>query len=249
MIGPPGIEPDDEQGLAAALGILGAVAVPMVLGPIREQVGQANVVLLLAGVVVATGAAGGRRAGMATSVVAVLAFNFFHTRPYLSFDVDAGRDVVTLALLLLGGVAASEAAHRVHVSRRQAETAHLAITRLGELAGNLAAPHDPAAITAVARSLVARQLPGVTAAVEIPTGPRPMARAHRDGTVEPVPGTRVRTAVELHDGPVAVPIAFGEETFGRIVVEPGSGPLDHDDWLTVRILADHVALALAGAVR
>ncbi len=249
MIGSPGHEPDDEQGLAAAVGLLGAVAVPMVLGPLREQVGQANVALLLAGVVVATGAAGGRRAGMATSVVAVLSFSFFHTRPYLSFDVDAGRDVVTLALLLLGGGVASEAAHRVHVSRRQAETSHLAITRLGELAGNLTTPHDPEAVVTLAETLIAHQLPEVAAAVEIPPGPRPMARAHRDGTLDPVPGSRVRTAVELHDGPVAVPITFGEETFGRIVVEPASGPLDHDDWLTVRILADHVALALAGAVR
>jgi hypothetical protein len=241
------VEPDDEQGLAAVLGLFAALLVPMVLGPVREEVGQANVALLLGAVVVATGAAGGRRAGYATSVVAVLGFNFFHTVPYQSFNVEAGRDIVTLGLLFVAGFVASEVAHRSRVARRQAETSHLAITRLGALAGDLAAPRDASAIAHAAEALIARQLPGIEAAVEVPAGPDPITRLGHDGTIEPAPGSRVRTAVELHRGPVAVPITFGDESYGRIVVPPSSPPLDHDDWLTIGILADHVALALAGA--
>lgn len=240
-------EPDDEVGLVVAGGMLAALLVAMALAPVREQVGQANVALLLAGVVVIAGAAGGRRAGMATSVVAVLAFNFFHTRPYLSFDVDAEHDLLTLVLLLGAGVAASEVAHRQRRAGAVERAARASVARVGRLAADLA--HGlPADVAAHAEALVRAEVPGADVRVEIPAGPDALPRAHRDGTLDAEPGSRVRRAAALHDGPVALPIRFGDRTFGRVVVDAGTGILDPEAVATVAVLADQVALAVSRGV-
>ncbi len=237
-------ETDDEVGLVMAGGVFAALLVPMALAPVREQVGQANVALLLAGVVVIAGAAGGRRAGMATSVVAVLAFNFFHTRPYLSFTVDGAHDLLTLGLLLAAGAVASEAAHRHRRALREEDEARRTVARVGRLASSLTHPGNDVAATTEA--LVRAELgEAASVVVEIPVGPAAIPRAHRDGSLDPEPGTRVRRAASLHDGPVAFPIAFAGTTYGRIVVAAPDGALAHEAVATVAILADQVALAVA----
>lgn len=238
-------ETDSEVGLVVAGGVFAALLVPMVLAPVREQVGQANVALLLAGVVVVAGAAGGRRAGMATSVVAVLAFNFFHTRPYLSFDVDAEHDLLTLVLLLAAGGAASEVAHRHHRALAEEDAARRTVARIGRSAFALAHPGDGDVVSRTEDLVRAELGPRATIRVEIPVGPVEIPRAHRDGSLDPEPGSRVRRAAALHDGPVAFPIAFAHRTFGRIVVDAPNGTLAHEAIATVAIVADQVALAVS----
>ncbi|HEX7135483.1 MAG TPA: DUF4118 domain-containing protein [Iamia sp.] len=238
-------ETDDEVGLVVGGGVLAALLVPMVLATVRDEVGQANVALLLAGVVVIAGAAGGRRAGMATSVVAVLAFNFFHTRPYLSFTVDGAHDLLTLALLLVAGIGASEMAHRHRRALTEEDEARRTVARVGRLASDLTHPGDQDVVV-VAEDLVRSELgPTATVRVEIPVGAVVIPRAHRDGSLDPEPGSRVRRAAALHDGPVAFPIAFAERTFGRIVVDAPDGTLAPETVATVAILADQVALAVS----
>lgn len=244
----PTSETDDEVGLVVGGGVLAALLVPMALAPVRDQVGQANVALVLAGVVVIAGAAGGRRAGMATSVVAVLAFNFFHTRPYLSFDVDAEHDLLTLALLLLAGAVASEVAHRHRRAIREEDEARRTVVRVGRLASWLT--HPDGDVAARTEEMVRAELgPGIAVRVEIPAGPEVVPRVHRDGSLEPEPGSRVRRSAALHDGPVAFPIAFAGRVAGRIVVVAPPGVLAPEAVATVAILADQVALAGARPAR
>ncbi|HMJ76551.1 MAG TPA: DUF4118 domain-containing protein [Iamia sp.] len=240
----PAPEPDDEVGLVAAGGVFAALLVPMVLATVRDEVGQANVALVLAGVVVIAGAAGGRRAGMATSVVAVLAFNFFHTRPYLSFTVDGGHDLLTLGLLLVSGVVASEVAHRSRQAQAEERAARATVARVGRLASDLA-HGEPDDVAGHAERLVRAEVGAASVRVEIPVGPEPLPRAHRDGCLDPEPGSRVRRSAALHDGPVAFPITFADRLFGRVVVDASDGVLDPDTVATVAVLVDQVALALA----
>ena len=128
-----------QPGVVLALGAftVGLVAVAAV--PFRSALGNANVALLLGLVVVATAAFGGRQPAIVASVLAALAFNVAHTRPYLSFKIDARVDVMTTLLLVVTGLVAGEATERGWRSRdaeqhrvRQIEQLH----RIAELASS-----------------------------------------------------------------------------------------------------------------
>src|SRR4030095_1910245 len=98
---------DDEQlrtvmGLAFAT--LGPVVVALLLVPIRSDVANATLALVLVLVFVAAAIFGGRRAGAVAAVMATLSFDFFLTKPFLSLEVESSDDVETLLILLGGGV-------------------------------------------------------------------------------------------------------------------------------------------------
>ena len=67
----------------SALGALTAITVAGLIVPLRSTIDNTNVALVLVLVIVAAASFGGRAAGVTTSVVAALAFNFFHTQPVL----------------------------------------------------------------------------------------------------------------------------------------------------------------------
>jgi hypothetical protein len=61
---------------------------------------------------------GGRAAGAAAAVSAALSFNFFHTVPYLTLQIDSADDVETTLLLLAVGLAVGQlASYRRHPLR------------------------------------------------------------------------------------------------------------------------------------
>ncbi len=66
---------------------------------------NANVALVLVLVVVLAAIGGGREAGAVAAVSAALSFDFFHTVPYLTLQIDSGDDVETTLLLLGVGLA------------------------------------------------------------------------------------------------------------------------------------------------
>lgn len=88
----------------------------MALVPVREEFGSANVAIVLVMVIIAA-AAGGRMAGVVTALVAAMSFNFLHTKPYLSLRIHAGRDVFTVALLVVVGVAVGSLAQLYGTAR------------------------------------------------------------------------------------------------------------------------------------
>ena len=91
----------DRQLVSSALGSLGAIAAAGVLVSVRGTIVNTNVALIMVVVVVAAAAGGGRTAGAVTAVVATLAFDFFHTKPYLSLSIESADDLETTILLLL----------------------------------------------------------------------------------------------------------------------------------------------------
>jgi K+-sensing histidine kinase KdpD len=94
----------DRQLVSSALGSLVAIAAAGVLVSVRGTIDNTNIALVMVVVVVAAAAAGGRTAGAVTAVVATMAFDFFHTKPYLSLTIESADDIETTILLLLIGL-------------------------------------------------------------------------------------------------------------------------------------------------
>ncbi len=103
--------------LAFALSGLSALVVAMLMVIVRGELRPEAIALVLAVTVAVAGRVGGREGGVAAALISAVAFNFFHTRPYLSLKIDDPGDVLTTALLLVvglvvGGLSARAAAQR-----------------------------------------------------------------------------------------------------------------------------------------
>jgi K+-sensing histidine kinase KdpD len=95
---------------------------------VREDMGIANVALVLAGITIVA-ALLSSLAGLVTSVVAAMSLNYFHTAPVHSLRVSAGSDLLAVGLLAMIGLMVS-AVTAVRVRRtavaRRGEHADLA---------------------------------------------------------------------------------------------------------------------------
>ncbi len=138
----PPPETPSPPGLAASIGAFTALVVAMVLVPVREEFGGANVAIVLVIIIIAA-AAGGRLAGGVTGLVAAMAFNFLHTEPYLSLRIHAGRDVFTVALLVVVGLIVGQLAQVYGGTRKRSEQ-RLADGEVLERAARLLAEDAPA---------------------------------------------------------------------------------------------------------
>jgi hypothetical protein len=107
----------DRATLGAVIGAAVAVTVALAFVPLRDEIGNANVALALAVVVVAAGAVGRRPGGTVTAAVAATSFDFFHTRPFGALRVSALRDVATIALLFALGAIAGDLSTRLARAR------------------------------------------------------------------------------------------------------------------------------------
>ena len=96
--------------LWVALGGAAPIVVAAALVALRDHLLNANVALVLVLVVVLAAVGGGRSAGAVAAVSAALSFNFFHTVPYLTLEIDSADDVETTLLLLAVGLAVGQLA-------------------------------------------------------------------------------------------------------------------------------------------
>jgi K+-sensing histidine kinase KdpD len=74
-------EIDGEGAFWAVTGFAASIVVGVVLRPLRTSAGLENVVIVYVIVVAVTAAIGGRLAGLASSLSAALAYNYFFTTP------------------------------------------------------------------------------------------------------------------------------------------------------------------------
>ena len=140
--------------LALLLAVVAPFAVAVVLVPLRDDLANTQIALVLVVVVVAVAANGHRVAGFLAALSAGVWFDFFFTQPYQRFTIADRSDIETLVLLLLVGIAVTELA--VWGRRQQA----LASREAGYLAGIRAAAESGATggsssalITEVSRQL------------------------------------------------------------------------------------------------
>ncbi|MBL8926233.1 MAG: DUF4118 domain-containing protein [Pseudonocardia sp.] len=99
---------------ARTLALTAAVLAPVVVGALlslaRDLIANNNAALVFVLVVVAVAATGYRAAGLLAALVSAASFDFFLTRPYLTFTINDRDDVETAVLLALIGLAVTEIA-------------------------------------------------------------------------------------------------------------------------------------------
>ena len=148
----------DRTGLliGVAVGVPAAVAAGAITALFRDVFNSTNAALVLMIVVVAVAALGGRAAGVVTALAAVVSFDFFHTRPYLSLTIDSRDDVETTILLLVAGLIVGTVASHQQLARRRAGSANAEIRRIHRVAEAAASSVDAATVIAAAQDELAR---------------------------------------------------------------------------------------------
>ena len=237
---------NDAARIWSALGALAAIAVAGLLVPLRSTIDNTNVALVLVLVIVAAASFGGRAAGVTTSVVAALAFNFFHTQPYYSLRISDRYDIITTILLAVVGLAVGEIAvlsHRHEVVAGEHATGARHLERVAGLVASGASESD--VWDAVRAGLVA-ELGLASCRFDPGVGLTHLPRIERDGRL--LEGERYFTG-----GGFALPAEGAEilveqqgRTLGRLVLEPeGRRAVSRDQRRVGIALADQLAVVLS----
>jgi hypothetical protein len=119
---------------------------------VRGHITNTNVALILAVVVVVAGALGGRAAGMAAGLTAAVSFDFFHTRPYLSFLIHDADDVEMTLLLLVLGLVSGQLAWKAGVAAHQRDDTRGGLDQIRRLADKVARGQESVDVIAAARA-------------------------------------------------------------------------------------------------
>jgi K+-sensing histidine kinase KdpD len=231
------------------LALILAVTLPLALAagmvPFRADIANANVALILAAAVVLVASLGRRSAALISAVSAMVWFDFFHTRPYESFRINSGDDLLTACVLLAVGLFVGELAVRSRQHRTAAADSSNDIARIHSVA-ELVANGESAEylITVVANEL--RDLLSLQAChFEAHPGTKPIARLEQNGEVVIGP---VRWGVNSMGFPgkeVELPVMGHGHVLGRYVLVPTPAePVSFDKRVVAVALADQVGAAL-----
>ena len=98
------------RSLTVGAGALLPLVICSLLALIRDSVSAASAALVMVLVVVAVGATGDRVGGLVAAVSGAAWFDFFLTKPYLTFTIDDAEDIEITVMLVVIGVAVTELA-------------------------------------------------------------------------------------------------------------------------------------------
>lgn len=235
--------------LAWAIALAGPVVVSAALVPLRDEIRPSNASLVLVLVVVIAAVLGGRIGGATAALVSALSFDFFLTRPYYSFTIDARDDVETAVLLLIVGLIVGELVVRTRRSRTQAAVSRAEVVQVRRLS-ELAAGGEPAGrlITIVQGELTAllhlrgSRFEPIPFADELPVLTHSGVR---------IPGIEAWRSPPP-DGHVALPVSGSGRTVGRFVLDLEDGAtgitLPLEDRALALALADQLGTVLANEI-
>ena len=182
---PRNLEIDGEGAFWAVAGFAASILVGMALQPLRESAGLENVVVVYVIVVALTAAVGGRAAGLASSLSAALAYNWFFTTPYGTLRIDTAEQVATVVLLFLAGLLASlggRATRRARVEAREEADVLQVLTVINLAAARTGREADAVAVDGLRDLLDAR---AVRVVREGPEGDLVVAQAgHVEGELD-----------------------------------------------------------------
>ncbi|HEY7626085.1 MAG TPA: DUF4118 domain-containing protein [Ilumatobacteraceae bacterium] len=231
--------------IALAIGPAVALAVAGLLDPVRDDFGLANVALVLSCIVVVAALAG-RAAGLTTAVTAATAYNFFHTQPYHSLRIDAGRDIATVGLLIVIGIIVAEMSAWRRRVQAASERRLQGVRALESVAAQLADGATTDDIWTSIRAALIDTLGLADCRYEPGVGPS-VAVLPRSGSLVGQAMRLTATGFELPAEGVAIPVTYASQTFGHIVLVPRPGSGSQRDIRQVAVaLADEYAIALAG---
>jgi hypothetical protein len=233
------------------LGGLAPIGVAAGLVSLRGHVANADIALVLVVLVVAAAAAGGRGAGALAAVVSTMAFDFFHTRPYLSLKITSAEDIQTTALLLVVGLAVGQMALIVRHRSRDAAESRVAVESLYRVAEQAARDSDVEHLTEVVRA----ELTGLLslARCSFHTGPPPAGVSVLEPSgwmVDSNVHRYTQAGEQLPGAGLAIPVRNGGELQGHVLCVPVPGSSVPFGRRRVAItLADQFASALAAGQR
>lgn len=229
-----------------ALGALGPIVVALLLVPVREELHNANLALMLVLVVVLAGIVGGRGAGALAAIVATISFDFFLTQPYLSMKIETSADFETAVILLGVGLLVGTVASRGRRSERGRERAATAITRVHRAADRIAqgAPFDE--VVAVVTTEL-RELLGLHDCwLELPPDTYAMPTLQRGGSIDASERHWFEGGVVLSEDGVELPVLEQGVLVGRLVlVGDPTHPVTIEERVVAVALADQLGAALA----
>lgn len=167
-----------------ALAGLVSIAVAALLVPLRDEIDNTNLALILVLVVTIAAIVGGRVAGAVAAVMSTLAFDFFLTRPYLSVRIDSADDLETAGILLAVGLLVGEVAARGRQSRRAREQAATAIQRVTRVVDRIAHDAPLEEVAAAVKTELTELLALADCWVELPPFTWVLPRLERGGTIQ-----------------------------------------------------------------
>lgn len=156
---------------AASAGVVAACALLGLAFYLPPDLSEESLILL-AGVVI-TALWFGRLAAIVSSVLAVLAFNYFFTEPRFTLNVNDPRYLITFAVMLAVGLVVGTLAARTREQRLRAWSRERATAAQHALSRELAAARDVRAAAAI----VARHTHDLLKADVVVCAPLPRARA------------------------------------------------------------------------
>ena len=231
--------------VGAAVGALSSLFLAAALVGVRGQIQNANVALLLVITVVLGAVTGGRGAGVASAVVAAVAFDFFHTRPYGSLKISDGNDVLTTVLLLAVGLVVGEIAIRAQRLHAERDDEQRLLRRMQRIAGLAAGGEgvDDSLLAVTAELIEALELRNCW--FERPPFLAGLPRLERSGVVEASEHRYANGAFELPREGAELLVQRGGSTLGRFVLIPTAGVgVSKERRLIAVSLADQVGAAL-----
>jgi hypothetical protein len=206
------------KALGIAVAGFGPLLAAALLVPLRDDLASANAVLVFAIVVVIASACGGWACGVLSAVVSTMAFDFFLTKPYLSFDIDHSGDVVTAVLLAVIGlivVALVEIARR---SRRARAATRTEVARLQRIAALVADDTETEDVILSVEAELLGLLSLRDCRFEVPPFAVRLPRIERTGSVEGGRRRWVDGELTLPADGAEIPVIGRGHTFGRVVV-------------------------------
>ena len=206
---------------AEVLSVLAALGVGAALVLVRGEVDNSVTVLALAAVVSLCGALGGWRAGAWAAGAAAVAFNFFHTQPYLSLRIHDADDVLTTGALVVVGLIAGVTSAVAHRRGDRATDAGTELDAVERVAGLVAVGTDPLDVETAVRAELLGLLGLSGCAFE--TNPGGRSTLGRHGELSDAVRTYHDGGFELPAHGVAIPVLRRGEPVGHLVCEPTPG--------------------------
>jgi hypothetical protein len=228
------------------MGAVAAVAVAGLLVSVRDWLGASNVALILAIVVVAAAMFGGLAAGVLTSLVAALSFDYFHTQPFYDLRIDDRENIITAVLLLILGLAVGELAALRERSRREMALHARGASRLEDVASAVAAGADLDEVWPIVRKALTEQLPLSECRFEPAPFVGVLTELERKGQLGGRELHWVPGGFELPEPGVQVPVVHEGRLLGRLVLVPDGHRATTPSQRRVAVgLADQLAVAAA----
>ena len=238
--------------IGMTIGLPAAIVVGAILTSTRWAVNSANTALVFMVLVVAVAALGGRAAGAITAVASVMAYDFFHTEPYLSMAIDSRDDLETTVLLLVAGLLVGTIASKGRSARHRETATRVEVRRLHRVAEATATGQPPKAVLDVAQDEITALLHLADCwfepapYIDDPTRPR----LGRNGAIQAQSFFRFRrerdgrTGFELPPEGVEVPVLARGRHVGRFVLVPNADTTTTvDERLITVTIADQVGAA------